>query len=181
MSRRDYPQPHCIECGVFVNYDADQYTPFGTKSEGYYGPEPYDAEYLCDKHSEKLYRKLLAGYKDGRRSGDWQKSRAEIRAAKEAGLEWIHSSGLVDLRTERDVNYQYIVKSERKFYQPYLDWHKAHPKHDFWLKESPNCRRCGADWKTAHTQGTEYCHQYQAIKEEVLYAPTDTLIDKKEK
>ena len=131
MSKRDYPQPMCAECGLFVSYDADNYTPFG--SQGYDGLEPLDPEYLCAEHSEAEYEKLLKSYKDGYRSGNWNKSRAETRAAKKAGLEWVHSSGYVDLRTEQDIHYGYIKKSEKRFYEPYLDWHKEHPRHDFCL------------------------------------------------
>ena len=166
MSKRDYPQPQCVRCGLFVSYDADNYTPFGTKD--YDMMEPHDPEYLCAEHSEAKYKHLLKRYRDGYRGGDWQKSKAEVRAAKEAGLEWVLSSGFVDLRTEQDVSYRYIIKNEKKFYEPYLDWHGKHPRHDFWLPESKNCRRCGADWKTGHTKGTEYCHQYSAPRKETL-------------
>ena len=161
MSARDYPQPRCSECGLFVGYDADNYTPFG--GTGFEGLDPHDPEYLCNKHSKAEYKRLLKAYRGSYRGGDYLKSKAEIRAAREAGLEWVHSTGFVDLRTERDVSYCYILASDKKFYEPYLDWHAKHPRHDFWLPESKNCRRCGADWKTGHTSGTEYCHQFNKL------------------
>ena len=157
MGKRFIEQPRCVRCGVFVGWDADNSTPFGCADPE--NPEPPDPEYLCRKHEQDEYKILLRRYKEGYRGGDWQKSRAETKAAKRAGLEWVHSDGFVDLRTELDVHYQYILTSEKAFYEPSLVWHANHPQHDFWLPESPNCRRCGADWKTAHTRGTEYCHQ----------------------
>jgi hypothetical protein len=60
--------------------------------------------------------------------GEWVKSRAEREAATEAGLEWVHSSGFVDSRTEKDIHYRYIRTDEKEHYVPYLQWHKDHPR-----------------------------------------------------
>lgn len=51
------------------------------------------------------------------------KSNAEVTAAKEAGLEWVHDRGFVDSRDGKDVHYRYIATSEKQFYVPHLEWH----------------------------------------------------------
>lgn len=163
----------CDMCGAFCN-PVDSFVPFGCSDPE--NPEPYPEEHICINCWPIFLLDMWEAYKrTGRLHGDWQKSRAERAIAKRAGLEWVHSSGFVDLRTELDVLYSYILTSEKMFYEPYLDWHKEHPRHDFWLRESPNCRRCGCDWKTGHTRGTEYCHQYKKL---ALPAPNKTPGDK---
>jgi len=148
--------PICDHCGKFCIVADEQQSFGGTGPEGL---DPYDPEIYCKDCAKWLYEDWNRHFSNGGRSGDYGKSRAESKAAKEHGLIWLHSSGCVDLRTERDVMYQYILESEREHYAPYLDWHKEHPRHNYNLRESKNCLRCGADWKTGHTQGTEYCHQ----------------------
>ena len=71
-------------------------------------PEPYEPYHYCEKCSEELYQKWLKGFKQGSRSGYWQKSNAEVRAAKEMGLTWIHSEGYP--KTEKD-------SLKRKYYE----------------------------------------------------------------
>jgi len=88
---RNY-RPRCKCCGVYLSYDSDQLTPYGCYNPE--SPEPYDSEYLCDKHSDELYHQFLKDFQDGSRSGDWCKSRAEIRAAKECKLSWVGSNGI---------------------------------------------------------------------------------------
>ena len=110
---------------MFVPYGADSYTPFCCSS--YDPPEPHDPVYLCKTCSQKDYEKCLAGFKGGRRGGDWQKSSGEIRAAKECGLVWVDSSGVGVIGTEVwEFAHQYI--SEKKYKQlsalPYYGWCK---------------------------------------------------------
>jgi hypothetical protein len=115
----------CGYCGRFC-IPADWYTPFGCADPE--EPEPYDPTYfciLCSKHWETVWDKHFA---EGSRSGDWQKSDAEMNAARKAGLEWVHENGLVDTRTGRDIHYQYIETSEKQFYMPYLEYHSRKAK-----------------------------------------------------
>ncbi len=150
----------CDGCGLFCT-PVDSLNVFGQAS--YDPPEPYDPEDYCLRCAYELYLKWDKHFAGGGRSGDWVKSKAEQWAAEKYNLEWVHSSGFVDLRTELDVGYCYILKSEKRFYEPHLDWHGTHPRHNFNLRESQNCLRCGADWKTGNTQGTRYCHQVKPI------------------
>lgn len=152
----------CDMCGAFCN-PVDSFTPFGQPDPEVM--EPYPEEHICINCWSIFLLDMWESYKrtDTLRA-DWQKSRAEQAIAKRVGLEWVSgSNGFVDLRTEEDVHHTYILKSEKEHYAPYLEWHAKHPQHDFWLPESENCRRCGADWKTAHTKGTEYCHQIKQL------------------
>lgn len=111
----------CDDCGLFCAWDDfDDYTPFGCDDPE--NPEPYDPSHLCGRCSEKKYLKLLQAFKEGRRWGDWQKSKAEVRAANDAGLEWVGSTGYVDTRTYAEVRYQYIVAAEKSFYEPYVEF-----------------------------------------------------------
>lgn len=126
MSKRWMEQPRCEDCGLFVAWGADNETPFGTKN--YEDPEPLDPIYFCNKHARLYYKKLLEAYRNGSRWGAYIKSKAEVRAAKEAGLEWVHSGGYVDSRSERDVHYTYILKAEKHHYVPYLEWYAKHPR-----------------------------------------------------
>ena len=109
----------CGYCGIYVSYEADNYTPFGCADPE--APEPYDPTYLCKKHEEANYQELLKSFREGKVwYGNYNKSKGEIRAAEECGLEWVHGSGLVDERTGYDVHYRYIKKDEKHFYTPYL-------------------------------------------------------------
>ena len=148
--------PICNHCCRFC-IPADTAQPFG--GTGPEGLDPYDPEFYCKDCTKWLADKWDSHFKKGGRSGDHGKCNAETEAAKKNGLVWVHSSGLVDLRTERDILYGYILETELGYYEPYLDWHAKHPRHNFNLRESKDCLRCGADWKTGHTTGTEYCHQ----------------------
>lgn len=100
----------CDDCGLFcVPFDSE--TPFGCADPEY--PEPYDPYHYCESCSEKLYRKYLEGFRKGKRSGNYEKSNAEMRAAKDCGLVWLHSSGVGTYGTETNRSpYQYIPKEE---------------------------------------------------------------------
>lgn len=149
----------CDRCGHFCR-PVDSFAPFGgTGSEGL---DPPEDEHVCARCWPEFKERWKRSFASGVTSGDWVKSRAETEAAAEAGLEWVGSTGFVDLRTEGDVHYRYILTSEISFYVPYLEWHAEHPRHWFNLRESHNCLRCGVDWQTGHDAGTEYCHQVVA-------------------
>ncbi len=103
-------QARCGYCNRFVKWNSDSYTPYGCEDPG--APEPYDPVYMCKKHEEEHYLFMLKGFTSGGRSGDWYKSRAEIRAAKEAGLVWVHK-GLGEHGTEGYVGpHQYVTQEE---------------------------------------------------------------------
>lgn len=112
----------CERCGKFC-IPFDQRTPFGCPDPEY--PEPYDPSYYCESCAKPMKEMWLAHFKRGNRSGDWQKSYAEKEAAKECGLEWVHETGFVDSRTEKDVHYRYIQKDEKHFYVPFLEFYAA--------------------------------------------------------
>lgn len=82
----------CGVCGKFTKFDCDSYTPYGCSS--YDPPEPYDPVFLCEKHAQKLYQSYLESFKRGNMHGDWCKSNAEKKAAKEFGLVWDNSEHL---------------------------------------------------------------------------------------
>lgn len=86
----------CQECGKYSKYtELDSYIPFGCYDPS--NPEPYDPVMLCGKCSHNLYEEYKRRFNNGYRGGDWHKADAEIKAAKECGLTWAHSSGaLVD-------------------------------------------------------------------------------------
>jgi hypothetical protein len=128
-------KPRCAYCGVFVSYDADSYTPYGCSS--YDPPEPYDPEYVCSKHSEELYADFIRQFKQGSRYGDWQKSRAEIRAAKDCGLAWVGGDGVGTFGTSDFAHgYEYITQEE-------FDRLSALP---YW----GYCKICGAERKNGY-------------------------------
>jgi hypothetical protein len=99
----------CHHCGKFAKYEEmDSYTPFGCSNPA--SPEPYDPTFLCGKCSNALYDHCMKIFADGSRYGDWQKSNAERRAAKDSGLVWVHSHGVkID---GRYVAYYYVKESE---------------------------------------------------------------------
>lgn len=47
-----------------------------------------------------------------------------MKAAKEAGLTWIHDSGLVEKSSGREVYYSYIREMSRSSYVPHLEYHQ---------------------------------------------------------
>ena len=111
----------CDICGVFCAWEKyDEWIPFGCADPG--APEPYDPEHSCHHCSEKEYDTKFSYFTSGGRSGDWQKSSAEVKAAKDAGLEWVGSNGMIDTRTKLDIHHRYILSSEKEYYAPYLEW-----------------------------------------------------------
>lgn len=85
----------CDNCYKFcVPYD--QETPFGCSNydppfRSYRIIEPYDPYDYCNKCADELYSKWLDYFQQGGRNGYWQKSKAEIKAAEESGLVWVHN------------------------------------------------------------------------------------------
>lgn len=97
--------PQCSGCGKFcIPWDED--TPFGCNDPE--NPEPLDPYFYCNKCSVVLLERWRDKFKQGYRGGDWQKSNAEIIAAKENCLMWVHDSGRIDPTTGKLVYYQYI-------------------------------------------------------------------------
>ena|ERR1035437_6450343 len=114
----------CDHCNKFSR-PYDSLTIFG--GTGAEGLEPYDPEEFCRKCSTKLYNELLVKYKCCYRGGDYQKSNAEMKAAKKAKLEWIGNTGsLVEKSLGRYIMNQYIRESDRswKRYISYQDYEK---------------------------------------------------------
>ncbi len=103
----------CDSCGLFCR-PYDEYTPFGCSS--YDPPEPLDPSHTCKKCFKTEKKKWLEDFKRGNRNGDWQKSNAEMEAAEECGLKWIHSSGIGMLSKKGTKDfaepYRYISKEE---------------------------------------------------------------------
>lgn len=112
----------CGYCGRFC-IPTDSETPFGCADPE--DPEPYDPTFFCDRCTTRLETSWEEAFARGSRSGDWMKSDAEMKAAKMAGLEWVHENGLVDTRTGNEVYYRYIVTAEKHFYVPFLEYQKA--------------------------------------------------------
>ena len=104
----------CDDCGLFCSPEtADSHTPFGCKS--YDPPEPLDERHTCKKCFKKSYKRWIKVLSSSRKYGDWMKSRAELKAAKKLGLEWVHSNGIGTLGTKDWAEpYQYIDKKEYK-------------------------------------------------------------------
>jgi len=128
-------QPRCSYCNKFVPYGADYYVPYGCANPE--APEPYDPSFLCKKHADEVYREFKKSFRNGDRSGDWTKSEAEMRAAKECGLAWVGSNG-VGILGDKNGNWkeahQYISTIE-------YDRLKALP---YW----GYCKNCGAENKS---------------------------------
>ena len=97
------------ECGKFCGQNADSYTPFGCSS--YDPPEPYDEIMLCPSCSKKMKSKFLKHFASGGHTSDWQKSRAEVEAAKESGLVWVHGFKPITING-KSVSYQYVTSEE---------------------------------------------------------------------
>jgi hypothetical protein len=129
----------CDECYLFCSYEGlDYHASFGgTGPEGLDEPE---MEHVCAKCWPK-YKQGWLDHLTKSVSGDWAKSRAEEEAAKELGLEWVHSGGYVDSRDEKEVHYRYIKTSEKEHYVPYLEWFRLHPRYaSRSITESPKVR-----------------------------------------
>lgn len=85
---KDY-HVRCDMCGKFcIPYDEE--TPYGSKYAE--DPEPLDPYHYCKKCSKKLYKNWLNLLVINPNCGDWQKSNAEIKAAKKLGLVWDNSN-----------------------------------------------------------------------------------------
>ena len=112
----------CCVCGKFC-IPADSLTIFGCSS--YDPPEPHDPEFYCKKCAVALNKKWKKHFKNGGRSGDYQKSLAEMDAAEKAGLVWIGSMGvgILGTRYSLDSN-QYVNKElyDRFKELPYYGW-----------------------------------------------------------
>lgn len=119
----NYNSIKCDECNKICSQrGVDEYTPFGCSS---YDPlEPLEPSHICKKCFSKVKKRWIEGFKNGSRDGDWQKSRAEIEAAKECELEYVWD-GIGILGTEHFINsYQYV---DKKLYNkikklPYWGW-----------------------------------------------------------
>jgi len=87
----------------------DCYIPYGCANPDY--PEPLEPTMLCMKCSENLKATFLKRFNDGKHLGygHWQKSNAEIEAAKEAGFIWIGNNSKLQLNGRRLFN-EYIPK-----------------------------------------------------------------------
>ena len=105
---KKYIANQCEHCGIFCKYEEmDSYTPYGCSS--YDPPEPYDPTSVCKKCSQKIYKEYKKQFAAGNFRGDWCKSRAEMRAAKEAGLVWIGNNSNIKYKGKRAFN-EYIPK-----------------------------------------------------------------------
>lgn len=134
----------CDGCFKFIRYPFDSRTTFGCADPE--APEPYDPDDYCRKCSNEMYRRLLKGYLCCARSGDWMKSKAEIRAAKEAELTWVGQSGFSS-QTGRYIYHQYLSKWELKYFVEHLAYEKQRREENrckCWRKKNAegNCERC---------------------------------------
>jgi hypothetical protein len=99
----------CDTCGRLCR-PYDEETPFGCADPEY--PEPYDPFHYCKPCSKKLYRDWKRRLSESLHYGDWSKSLAEQRAAKELGLVWVHN-GIGTYGTgDYIAPYQYTTKAE---------------------------------------------------------------------
>lgn len=102
----------CDECGKFCR-PFDEWTYFGTKGGWDDSPEPLDPCHCCEACWPQLKAYWLDKIGQDRRRGDYEKSRAEMEAAEELGLIWIHFNGVGTLgTTDYAEPYQYIPKTE---------------------------------------------------------------------
>lgn len=110
----------CDTCGLFCQ-PADQETPFGC----YDAPEPYDPFHYCGKCAVALYEEHLKQFRDGNRYGMWQKSDAEVRAAKDCGLRWIGNTGIaIDKRNGRTVINEYVSAEDEPHLVGYSEYRR---------------------------------------------------------
>jgi hypothetical protein len=105
----------CDGCRKFASEPFDSYTPYGCANPA--DPEPYDPVEYCEKCAKQDYEFHLTAFKDGKRSGNWMKSNAESRAAKECGLVWVHNPSLKHKETGREIFNEYILERERDQYE----------------------------------------------------------------
>lgn len=117
----------CDDCGKLASEPFDSETPYGCADPT--DPVPYDPTEYCKTCAEKLYSYWQGRFKDGGRGGMWQKSNAEVRAAKEFGLTWVHSPSLVHVVTGHKVFNEYIVEAERDKYVEEYAVYKPIQKH----------------------------------------------------
>ena len=81
----------CNECGK-IRYPFDSWTSFGC--QGTECMEPLDPLSICKECFPKVKKRWIKRFKAGYRTGNWQKSKAEIQAAKECKLAWVGSGGI---------------------------------------------------------------------------------------
>jgi len=104
-----YVGNQCHHCGIFCKYEGmDSYIPYGCPNPA--DPEPFDPTMICKKCSEKLYNEYMTAFSNGSHFGDWHKSDAEIRAAKDSGLIWIGNSSNIIWKDRRMFN-EYMPES----------------------------------------------------------------------
>lgn len=114
----------CQWCGRFCKYEEmDSYTPYGCAS--YDPPEPHDPTYICKKCSQSLKEDWIEKFKNGRLSyGDWQKSQAEIEAAKECDLVWVGNTSKIKWKG-RELFCEYVP---RKIYNKLIKSQLPNPE-----------------------------------------------------
>jgi len=119
----NYKSIKCDECGKICNpAKVDEYIPYGCSS--YEPPEPLSPSHICKKCFPGVKKDWIEKFKKGYRSGDWQKSKAEIEAAEECGLKYI-GDGIGILGTNYFINsFQYV---DKRLYNkikklPYWGW-----------------------------------------------------------
>ena len=138
----------CDECGLFCK-PYDEYTPFGC--QGYECLEPLDPLHICKKCFEKFKQEWVEGFKGGKRSGDYQKSMAEMEAAEECGLKWV-GSGVGVLGTSYFISdYKYINKElyDNLSKLPYWGW----------------CMICGKERKGGYCSDPKCENSFESSKE----------------
>jgi len=120
--KEEMKKEKCSRCGKY-RLVFDYFTPFGCQGEE--GLEPLDREFICKRCFPVIKRNWIKRFKNGERSGDWEKSRAEREAAKEMGLVWVGSSGVGVLGTRYFLEpYHYYPKKlyDRMSKLPYYGW-----------------------------------------------------------
>jgi len=129
MSTDLHGRLRCDHCNKYASFeDSDSYTVYGAVYSSIDdGPEPHDPVELCGKCSDKLYGDLKKRYREGYRGGDWMKSGAERKAAKECGLVWVSNSTKIHDITGAEAFNCYIEESEYEHYQPKFQ-KNYHPK-----------------------------------------------------
>ena len=95
----------CDHCQRFAT-PYDSYTPFGCSNPA--DPEPYDPTEICELCSTKLEISFSNKFKNGSRSGDWCKSKAEVKSAKEYGLIWVNHI-YTDNPQRTEILYSYVT------------------------------------------------------------------------
>jgi hypothetical protein len=96
-------------CGRFCR-PADEQRHFGCADPT--DPEPYDPEFYCEACAVKLKDEWAREFSKGHIYGCWEKSRAEIEAAKEAGLVWVGNSPTLRDDDGRTVMNRYVTQEE---------------------------------------------------------------------